>query len=507
LDQSPASLSGTITLWHAYGPGSAEETALNQVIQDAESANPGLDIVPEYHDLGQIYGDYESAVLGGGGPDMYIAPNDSLGNQVRSGVVLNIDGYLQGQLSTVEQKAIDGMKVDGLLYGVPESAKAVALYYNSSMIDTPPTTTAELFTLLQGDETLSSPANAYHFYGLWSAFGGQLMDGTGRCVADQGGFVDAMHYLLDLQAAGAAFSDYGTAESMFLNGQTGMLINGPWALASYEDALGADLGVAVLPDGPSGDAEAMNGIDGFYVNPNSSNPANVVQAALLLTNQASSQVWTDVGGHIPVRSDVTSSDPLISAFAQASAGSEPRPQNVELNNYWGPFQEMIDKVLGGNETPAVGIQRACNTMNVLNGFTPSTNTITLWHAYPTGGGEESALNQIIDSAEAADPDLTVVAIQHSFADIYTDYENAVLGGGGPDMYIAPNDNLGNQARNDTILNIDSYLQGKLTNVGQTAIDAMKVNGALYGVPESAKAVALYYNTSMIAAPPTTTAEL
>jgi hypothetical protein len=150
-----------------------------------------------------------------------------------------------------------------------------------------------------------------------------------------------------------------------------MLIDGPWKLAEYEASMGSDLGVIALPSGPSGVAEAMFGPDGFYVNPNTANLANTIALALYMTNQASSQVWTDAGGHVPVRSDVTSGDPLISAFGQAAAQGDPRPQNIQLNNYWGPFQDMINDVLAETVLPQTGVQRACKTMNLLNGFTVS----------------------------------------------------------------------------------------------------------------------------------------
>jgi arabinogalactan oligomer / maltooligosaccharide transport system substrate-binding protein len=367
-------ITGTVTLWHAYGLGSGEDLALSQVIQNAEAANPDLTIISVRHAWPDIFTNYENAVLAGGGPDMFIVPNDELGNHMRAGVIRNLNTYLQGRLTNVSQKAINGMNVNGQLFGVPESAKAVALYYNKSMVSTPPLTTAGLLALLQSGETLVADGvnGSYFFYGFWSAFGGQLMNSSGRCIADQGGFVPAMQYLLDLQAAGAVLQiDGSVAESLFLNGESGMLINGPWDLAEFEAALGNDLGVIRLPSGPSGPAQAMNGIDGFYINPNTTNFVNTIELALYMTNQASSQIFTNVGKHVPVRSDVASTDPLVNRFAQASNQGAPRPQNEQLNNYWGPFNEMIKDVLAGNLSPQVGVQRACKTMDWLNGFAVS----------------------------------------------------------------------------------------------------------------------------------------
>ncbi len=152
----PAVITGTVTIWHSYEPGSPDETAFIQVIQNAETANPSLDIVTEFHSYGDIINDYRAAVKSGGGPDMYITTSDEIGTLAREGLILNLDNDLQGKLTNVIQNAIDGMKVNGHLYGVPQYAKAVGLYYNKSMVPTPPTTTAELLALLQGGETLAT---------------------------------------------------------------------------------------------------------------------------------------------------------------------------------------------------------------------------------------------------------------------------------------------------------------------------------------------------------------
>ena len=361
--------SKVVMLWYAYNTGGAEETALMQVIANAETADPDLDIVPIWHDFNTLYTDYEAAVAAGGGPDMFVGPNDSLGNEARAGQLLNLDSYLAGNLTNVTQTGIDGMKVGGSLYGVPEFAKIVALFYNKSKVSTPPTTTSELLSLLQDGKKLAVPNGAaYYLYGFWHAFGGQLMDVNGYCTADQGGFVPALQYFRDLQTAGASLLNPDDARNSFVNGNVDLYVNGTWMLSDLEAAMGSDLGVVALPAGPVADAMAMNGIDGFYVNPNSTHPAEVVAAALAMTNQASAQIFTNIGGHVPVRTDVSSSDPLNTAFGQFSAQGEPRPQLPQLDNYWGNFGNLIGHVLSGSTSPADGVPTACWNMNRQNGY-------------------------------------------------------------------------------------------------------------------------------------------
>jgi hypothetical protein len=117
--------------------------------------------------------------------------------------------------------------------------------------------------------------------------------------------------------------------------------------------------------------------------------------ALYMTNQTSSQIFTDIGGHVPVRSDVTSSDPLITEFALASAQGEPRPQIPEFNNYWDPFYTNLTDILNDVVTPKIGVMQACANMNELNEF-PSVsgslgvNGVNASVGYT--GGETTALD-------------------------------------------------------------------------------------------------------------------
>lgn len=502
-----------ITLWHAYPPGSADEQALALNIANAHATFPQITVTVVYVPYDQIYGRYRQEVTAGGGPDMFLAPNDRVGYQARDGLLLNLDPWVQGQFTVTYATAVESMKVNGHLYGVPESSKAVALYYNTARVPVPPTTTLGLLNLVQGGRLMTVTQNAYHPYGFWSAFGGNLLDAQNRCIADQGGFVPALHFLLELQQAGATFTTDGNlAVLAFRQNQTDLLIDGPWVLSDIQQDLGNDAGVIPLPIGPGGPSRPLVSIDGFYVNPHSPHVTATVNLALFLTNRQSSQAFTTIANHIPIRADVTSADPRVLQFAQAAAQGLPRPQMAEFDNYWDSFGRLIDRVLAGRVQPGDGVADACRRMDAASGYlpaftTPTTDTLTLWYAYGLGGSEENALVTVSDNARAVFSD-TAIRLQFvPFGELFTRYESEVSARGGPDLFVAPNDWLGPEARSGVLRNLDPWLQGQLSGVSQSAIDGMRVNGHLYGVPESAKAVALYYNKSVITSPPTTTAGL
>lgn len=338
-----------VTFWHAYGTGSAEETAMTALVAQAQADLPNLKINVLQVPFNDIFNKYRTDVAAGGGPDMFIAPNDSLGDDARAGLIADITDLVAGKLDGVAPLAVDGMSLDGKIYGVPESLKAVALYYNKSMMATPPATTDELKAMMEAGDPISVSFGCYHHWGFYNAFGGKIFDANWTFVADQGGVADAMSYLNDLyqiaKANGLPKND-GDAAAPFREGKISMTTNGNWALGDYKTALGDNLGVVPLPAGPKGPASPLLGVDGYYINPNSANQEAAVELALYLTNAASQTAMMNDAGHVPARTDVTITDPLVQGFVDAFATATVRPQVPQLGKYWANFcgtDEVFEK--------------------------------------------------------------------------------------------------------------------------------------------------------------------
>lgn len=360
-------ITGEVTFWHAYHAGGAEEETLNALIKEIEAANPDAKITVLAVPFDQLFNKFETEAAAGGGPDMFIAPNDSLGKEVRAGLLLALDDMLKGKLDNNLEVAVEGCRVEGKLYCVPESLKAVGLFYNTDKVKEAPQTTDELLKAVEGGAKLGINQNAYHNFGFFPAFGGNLFDDTGKCVADQGGFADAMQYLVDLKKAGAEFfTDGAKISDAFKTGKLDMTIDGPWLTGDYRKALGDKMAVAPIPEGPGGPAGPLTGTDGFYINVNSKNPEGAVALALNLVSPDSMQSYVDMAGHIPADSTIEIADAVTKGFADAAATGFPRPQSAEFDNYWTPFGDMVTKVLEGKAEPKAAVTEACAAMNKAN---------------------------------------------------------------------------------------------------------------------------------------------
>ena len=368
--QSPSAggLTGSLTVWHSYGSGAGTEPdAFNAVLANVLAANPGLKVNVAPQPFNNIFDNYKLEVASGGAsPDLMIVPNDNLGQQTRDGLIAPIDPKYT--FPDDVQLALDGSKVDGVLMQVPESLKAVAMYYNAAKVANPPTTTDELLAAVKGGLKLGLVEGIYHDFGFAGAFGGKLMDDTGKCVADKGGFADAFKYLSDLKAAGAKFYTDGNAlKQDFQTGKLNMVETGPWNTADFEKALGTKLSVTPLPAGPTGkNADPFTGTDGWYINPNSKVIDLATAFALQMVATESEQIMTNDAGHIPAAPGVTIHDPIVKGGLTAAAQGLARPQNAQLGNFWGPLGDALNQVLDKASDPTTTVANACKLMNTAN---------------------------------------------------------------------------------------------------------------------------------------------
>jgi arabinogalactan oligomer/maltooligosaccharide transport system substrate-binding protein len=363
-------LTGTLTLWHSYGSGGGETGALNKALDAVRAANPGLTVNVVEQPFADIFTKWRTdAAAGGTAVDLFIAPNDDLGKDARAGSIADISSLLEGNpaLANVQQVAQDGSKVDGKWYMVPESLKAVALWYDKTAITTPPTTSQELLDGVKaGTIKLGINQGVYHQFGWTGAFGGKLLDDTGKCIADQGGFAEAFAYLKSLKDAGAKFNtNGGDLDTDFKTAKINAIIDGPWTTADFRTALGDKLAVTPIPAGPAGKANPFTGTDGWYINPNldATQAKLAVDFALQMVAPASEQIFVDDAGHVPADSTVTVSNDITKGFADAAAAGLPRPQGKTFGNWWAPFGDALNKVIDASADPTTAVKDACTLMN------------------------------------------------------------------------------------------------------------------------------------------------
>jgi arabinogalactan oligomer / maltooligosaccharide transport system substrate-binding protein len=375
---APGTLSGDLTMWQTYGSGApgvtrGEPAALTAALAAVQAENPDLHLTVTEVGFGDLFTTYQLQAADGV-PDLFIAPNDSAGDLSRAGLAADLTSHFTpAELSRFSQLAIDGSTVDGKLIQVPESLKAVAVYYDTTKISSFPATTDALLTAVQnGDFKLGLFQGIYHMFGFWGAFGGQLMDANGKCIADTSGVTDAFTYYKALKDAGAIWyggtDGYANMAAAFNAGDVDAIIDGPWAGGGYQETHATNLGVAPLPAGPGGPALPLTGVDGWTINPNSAHMDLAIAFAKRMTQPDILKIFADLAVHIPADTSVVSTDPLAGQFAAAVLSGMPRPQVPQLGAFWGNFGDALNHVIDEGLAPADAVTAACTAMNTANGL-------------------------------------------------------------------------------------------------------------------------------------------
>ena len=88
---SAATLSGTLSVWEAYGAsGTSEKPAFDKMVANVMAANPGLTVTVTDVPFANLFTNFETQAGAGSGPDLYIAPNDNLPKEARAGLLKDV---------------------------------------------------------------------------------------------------------------------------------------------------------------------------------------------------------------------------------------------------------------------------------------------------------------------------------------------------------------------------------------------------------------------------------
>ena len=240
---------GRIVLWHSWGSGDGD--ALAAILSDFQTKYPQVTVDTLFvadTDLPKAYAD---AVLAGSGPDLVLAPTWWLSDFVDLGVVQPLDMSVDAAtLDGYWPAAVDNLRWDGQLYGLPTDFELVSLFVNTALAPGgAPATTADMLAQAQAAPTQGAGLynSLYHLFWGLPAYGGRLFDDNGVVVLDQGGDVGGyLTWLRQMSQTPGSYvdTDYGMLLDRFKKGEFAYFVDGPWAIDELSAALGPSLAVA-----------------------------------------------------------------------------------------------------------------------------------------------------------------------------------------------------------------------------------------------------------------------
>lgn len=370
----------TLTIWHAWG--GAELTTLKSLIREYQAKHPEALVLALQIPHDRLLDKYTRSSAANGGPDILVGDNDWSGKLAESELVAPIFDFggnggdalfAPEDASRFPQGVIGALKVGERTYAWPESVETLVMYYNKDLLPEPPASVPEMLALAAAVKVpdgygLVYNTGFYFFSGYFLGGGGRIFDSAGKLSIDtpEGRKMLAWLGTLPGRPGVLTSNEYSKADSLYKQGKAAMIFNGPWALADYQTAMGAKLGVARLPALEDGrPAAPWIGVKCLMVNANAdAQHRKLAKDFLLYVSEPEQQLALATGaGHIPAVSavELPADAPLRVFQAQVRTGT-PKSADPQLALVWSPMDRAVQEVTVHKHDIAEALAKAQKTV-------------------------------------------------------------------------------------------------------------------------------------------------
>jgi arabinogalactan oligomer/maltooligosaccharide transport system permease protein len=372
-----------ILVWHAYR--AAEEQALLTLLDNFNGSQTDY----RAEALALPYDAYASkltaAIPTGHGPDLFLFSQERVAVWARAGLLAPLDADAAGEFPAA---AIDALRSEGHIFGLPLSLKCGALYYNRALIPSPPADTNALEKLAvqftdpaHGSYGLAYEATDFFHHASWlHGYGGHIFSEPGHKPAlDSPEAVAALafvrHLALDLHVIPEEPSGTLVAQ-LFNSGKAAMVINGPWFAGEIQ---GIDYGVVPLPIVSSTGLPAapLLTVEAALVSGRSEVLDGARALARYLVSKEGAAIRARIGRQVVATRSAyeypdIGNDRLLSAFRAAADRAVPMDNTPAMLPIWEPEKRALVAVLSGASTPENAAAQAQRRLLAITRAAPPT---------------------------------------------------------------------------------------------------------------------------------------
>jgi maltose-binding protein MalE len=366
--ESAAFASTRLSLWEHEKD--EDQKVLDEIIAQFAKSNPGVEIKRSHYKTEDLRTQYQTAAMGGGGADMVLAPNDFAGPFSIMQIIKPVNGFFKPE-KFYESVVAAVTDRDSNVWGLPLSnGNHLMLFVNKALVKTSPTTIEEL---VEQAKKISNPEKkqfgfAYNlnepfwFVTFMGAYGERPLVGA-QPKLDSPGMVSALELVKSLKFDDKVVPpdcDYTCAETLFVEGKAGMIINGDWAVTKYSEALKDNLEIVALPKLAKTGNYMSPMVSGKYLFFNANLKGNNLKVARkfgeFLMSPEIQELWVKKTGRLPAlkqvaTSAVVTSDKNVSAALKATEHGQPMPMAVEMRAVWDAIRPSLQKVMSGRMEP------------------------------------------------------------------------------------------------------------------------------------------------------------
>lgn len=323
----------------------------------------------------------------GQGADIVWGPSDQVGIGYDAGVLLEMDPVIVKAMNEeLQPAAVNSVKIDDQLWGIPMSMETICLFYNKDLVETPAATMEEI---LEEAKAQNKPeenllyflftVGGYQFYAFMTAYGYELFGADGT-DPDSPGFdtpecLEALKFLatmkegMPVNAEDAQMSEAEFMNQNFIDGKTAYMINGPWALTAFDEA-GLDYGVAPLPTVGGNEPVPFAGIMNNYVSYYTEYPIAAQMFAMFMASKEGGEILYKNDARISTRIDAATlpgvkDDEHIKSFIQQFEHTNATPTVSRMSYFWEVTESTFKLVFDGKLSPEDGQKKLITDFQAL----------------------------------------------------------------------------------------------------------------------------------------------
>ncbi len=355
-----------------------ERDLLQKKLDEFAATHPQYEFRQLYYQTEELRPNYMISALAGKGPDLIHVASDNVGPLSELKVVKPLEDYFDQ--AYLDQFLTDPFSanttLDGHLYQIADRVgNHLTLVYNKKFVKEPPRTIEDLIRMgkelavdADNDGNPDRYALAWNFIEPYFAvpfiglYGGWILNDQNQPTLDTKAVANAAQLIYDMANKYKIIPrecDYETANALFLDEKSAMIINGPWSWGTYIKR-GMDIGLARIPmNGETGQwATPIVSPVGYMVNVNLTGERLDITLELLryLTSSETQLAFAREFNLIPARKalvddSVLVKDPLYQAALDQMKVGRPMPVVTELRWIWDAMRPGYQGIFTGRYTP------------------------------------------------------------------------------------------------------------------------------------------------------------
>lgn len=302
--------------------------------------------------------------------DVFFFANDQLSELVNAGAIARLGGSTEELVKTTMADAVvDTVTIDDGIYAIPFTHNTFFMYYDKSLLDETDIQTVE------GIVAKETPEDVYNFVfdsaggwklGAWYYGAGLNIYGESQTDFAAGSDwnsekgIAVTNYLIDLiNNPKVAYSEDVSINELAAEHRVGAWFDGSWNYDAYKEALGDDLGVAVIPtfnpDGTDYQLKGFYGSKAIGVSSQAAHPAVAVAFAAYLGGEDMQMQRFEETGQVPTNltageSEAVQANEVAAVIVEeVNEASVMQPTSAEFSSrYWSNAGGIATEIRSGD---------------------------------------------------------------------------------------------------------------------------------------------------------------